>query len=165
MPDIKETKKLLDEINTAVQSYDPILKEQARDILLKQAFGTETKDPKPRDAGTSPFGSDKPSQMAFHELVEKWTPTTHAEWALLGAYYVQTVQGNKDFTAFQVNKELKQHGTTVTNITVALEENISAEPALVRQIAKVGKSKQARKKYIMTTQGIKVVKDKLNGKE
>jgi hypothetical protein len=38
MRDIKETKKLLDEINAAVASYDPVLKEQARDILPKTSY-------------------------------------------------------------------------------------------------------------------------------
>jgi len=32
-PDISDVKKLLDEINAAVSSYDPILKEKARDLL------------------------------------------------------------------------------------------------------------------------------------
>src|SRR5215472_10360440 len=98
MPDIKEIKKLLDEINNAVQSYDPILKEQARDILLKEAFGVESKSPKSLDKAkiASEQSEDKP--VAFHQLVEKWTPTTQAEWALLGAYYIQAVQGNADFS-------------------------------------------------------------------
>jgi hypothetical protein len=156
MPDIKETKKLLDEINAAVASYDPILKEQARDILLKQAFGTDGKKP---DIPPPALGG---VQVAFHELVEKWTPDTQAEWALLGAYYFQIVQGHQSVTAFQVNKELKQHGTNVANITVCFDENINQTPALMRQTGKSGKSQQAKKTYIVTTNGVNFVKAKLN---
>jgi hypothetical protein len=163
MPDIKEAKKLLDEINAAVASYDPMLKEQARDILLKQAFGTEVKNPstiEPTKSGAAQTGTD--GHTAFHQLVEKWTPQTQAEWVLLGSYFVQVVEGNESFTALQVNKELKQHGQNVANITASLEENVNQTPALVRQIGKSGKSQQARKKYVLTTQGINFVKVRFN---
>ena len=113
MPDIKETKKLLDEINAAVSSYDPLLKEQARDILIKQAFGTDSKTKTSGATKGSVPDDGTGNTTAFHELVEKWTPTTHGEWALLGAYYFQVILGNGNITAFQVNKELKQHGTVV----------------------------------------------------
>lgn len=154
MSDIKEAKKLLDEINAAVASYDPILKEHARDILLKEAFGTDAKKIHPAPSETEKF--------AFHELVEKWTPGTQAEWALLGAYYFQVVQGNQSVTAFQVNKELKQHGTNVANITESFDDNINQSPALMRQTGKSGRTKQAKKTYVVTTNGVNFVKAKLN---
>jgi hypothetical protein len=97
VPDIKEAKKLLDEINAAVASYDPVLKEQARDIFLKAAFGTAPKVKTPADleTGTRDGGpGDNPT--AFHKLVEKWTPATQAEWELLGAYYLQVILSNKN---------------------------------------------------------------------
>jgi len=162
MPDIKEAKKLLDEINAAVASYDPVLKEQARDILLKQGFGTEAKSRKTPGLEGKPDDVKTTSPTAFHQLVETWTPDTQSEWALLGAYYFQVILGNASVTAFQVNKELKQHGTTIANITSSFDENIGQDPALMRQIEKAGKSRQAKKKYIVTTSGIKFVKDKLN---
>jgi hypothetical protein len=166
MADIKEAKKVLDEINAAVASYDPVLKEQARDILLKQAFGTEAKSPKaPESAKGGAADAGMSNQAAFHELVEKWTPTTQAEWALLGAYYYQVILGNESLTAFQVNKELKQHGTVISNITASFEENIDQNPALMRQIGKAGKTKQAKKKYIVTINGINFVNDKLNAQK
>lgn len=143
-----------------------MLKEHARDILLKQAFGIDTKGPKtPQPPGTEPLQGGTTAPAPFHQLVERWTPTTQAEWALLGAYYFQEVLGNQNVTAFQVNKELKQHGTPIANITVSLEENISQNPALIRQIAKSGKTKQAKKKYVVTTNGINFVKDKLNAQK
>jgi hypothetical protein len=162
MADIKETKKVLDEINAAVASYDPILKEQARDILLKQAFGTEAKSSKASVASKAGPADALQSDVAFHTLVEKWPPETQAEWVLLGAYYFQVIVGNSSVTAFQVNQELKQHGTVIANITASFDENINQNPALIRQIGKSGKSQQAKKKYVVTTNGIKFVKEKLN---
>jgi hypothetical protein len=163
MPDIKEAKTLLDEINAAVASYNPVLKEQARDILLKQAFGTEVKNANIIETTKHEAAhSGTAGHVAFHQLVEKWTLETQAEWALLGSYFIQAIESNENFTALQVNKELKQHGQNVANITASLEENVNQNPALVQQIGKSGKAKQARKKYVLTTWGINFVKDKLN---
>ena len=166
MADISETKKILDEINAAVASYDPVLKERARDVLLKQAFGTEANSVKPAPSSEkAEAGTAGGSPLAFHQLVERWTPDTQAEWALLASYYFQEICGKESLTAFEVNKELKQHGAVISNITVSLDENIYQNPALMRQIGKAGKTKQAKKKYIVTTNGINFVKDKLNGQK
>jgi hypothetical protein len=166
MADIKEAKKLLDEINAAVASYDPVLKEQARDILLKQAFGAEPKTVSSSTSkGIDTVSGPKHQPALFHQLVEKWTPGTQAEWVLLGAYYFQVVLGNESVTAFQVNKELKQHGTVIANVTASFDENINENPALIRQVGKSGKAKQAKKKYIITTSGIDFVAEKLNAQK
>ncbi|HYW12253.1 MAG TPA: hypothetical protein VE871_09850, partial [Longimicrobium sp.] len=42
MEDLRQVKEVLDEINAAISSYDPVLKEHARDLLLARAFGTGT---------------------------------------------------------------------------------------------------------------------------
>ncbi len=111
MMDISDTKKLLDEINAAVSSYDPVMKEHARDILLKRAFGL----PSTREssgANVSPPiavnpGTDSEDLVPFNTLIEKWSPTTQADWALLAAYYFQRILGHHNVTGLQVNKELK----------------------------------------------------------
>jgi hypothetical protein len=162
MGDIKEVRKLLDEINEAVASYDPLLKEQARDILLRKAFGGEVNTKPPLSSKHGSAGNEAKKEVAFHQLVEKWTPSTQAEWALLGAYYFQVILGHESVTGFEINRELKQHGNGMTNITSALEENINQTPALVRQVGKSGKTRQAKKKYIVTTNGVKVVREKLD---
>lgn len=163
MADITQTKKLLDEINAALASYDPALKEYARDILLKEAFGKNSGAPAPKveiDGTNSPAAK----QPHFHTLAEKWTPVTQAEWALLGAYYFQIVLGNDSITALEVNNILKQHGAILANITRSFEEQIAQSPAFMRQIGKSGKSRQAKKRYVLTTNGVQFVDGKLNGR-
>jgi hypothetical protein len=135
MADITETKKLLDEINAAVSSYDPILKEKARDILLKQAFGAPVVG---RDQVTARAGGNTAAKASgvdldqattsFHALIEKWTPQIQADWALLGAYYFQVMLGKENVSGFEINKELKNHGNGIPNITAAITDNIEASP-------------------------------------
>jgi ribosomal protein L23 len=165
MTDISDTKRLLDEINAAVSSYDPVMKEQARDILMKRAFGVASM---PREsavplADASSSKGEEADQVQFNSLIEKWSPTTQADWALLGAYYFQRIVGQQNVTGLQVNKELKQHGYGVTNVTDCFTINMDADPARMLQTKKSGKSKQAKKLYLVTTAGIKYVEDRLNG--
>src|SRR5829696_5434100 len=55
MEDLRGVKELLDEINAAISSYDPVFKEQARDILLERAFGSAS-GPRPRRAAAPSAG-------------------------------------------------------------------------------------------------------------
>jgi hypothetical protein len=168
MADISDAKKLLDEINAALSSYDPVMKEQARDILFRQAFGVSPSIRKAalgpgEDAGraeTETVGEEKPQ---FNSLIERWTPVTQADWVLLGAYYFQKIHGQENVTGFAVNKELKHHGYGVGNITDCFTANMQADPARMLQTKKTGKSKQAKKLYVVTTAGIKYIEEKLVG--
>jgi hypothetical protein len=169
-PDISDVKKLLDEINAAVSSYDPIMKEKARDLLLKQAFGTGATQVHPSSEAAAGHDSggkrtEAGAPAPFNTLIEKWTPTTQADWALLGAYYFQRVMGEQNVTGLQVNKELKQHGYGVTNITDCFTWNMEADPARMLQTKKSGKSRQAKKLYLVTTAGVKYIEDRLSGSE
>jgi hypothetical protein len=168
MTDISEAKKLLEEINAAVSSYDPVMKEHARDILFKAAFGAlPTKHaPTPKSGSELEIAKnegDREAQVPFNTLVERWTPTTQADWSLLGAYYFQRILGQPSITGLQVNKELKQHGRRVANITDCFTINMEADPARMMQTRKTGKSKQAKKLYLVTTAGIKYVEERLSG--
>jgi len=165
---ISEAKKLLDEINAALSSYDPVMREQARDILFKEAFGSIPVKQRPTIESTSGSGTqsgeqDEKTKMEFNALIEKWTPTTQADWALLAAYYFQRILGHQNVTGFQVNKELKQYGYAATNITDCFTANMETEPARVLQTKKAGKSRQGKKQYLVTIAGIKYVEDRLNG--
>src|SRR6267142_1101191 len=168
MTDISEAKKLLDEINAAVSSYDPVMKEHARDILFRRAFGSVPQRPgapiqETLEQGAAGKEPDEKATAEFNSLIEKWTPSTQADWALLGAYYFQRILGHQNITGFQVNKELKQYGYAATNITDCFTANMEAEPARILQTKKMGKSKQGKKQYLVTTAGIKYVEERLNG--
>jgi hypothetical protein len=170
MTDISEVKRRLDEINAAVSSYDPVLKEHARDILLREAFGSLAAKPgalaeKAPPAGVERNATDDNAQVPFNVLIEKWTPTAQADWALLGAYYFQRILGHQNVTGYQVNKELKQHGYPASNITDSFTVNMESEPARILQTKKAGKSRQGKKQYLVTTAGIKYVEDRLSGNQ
>ena len=63
------------------------------------------------------------------------------------------MQGEADFDAQSVNTKLKHLGHGVGNITQALDVLKDRRPQLIVQLRKSGTTKQARKKYKVTTAG------------
>jgi hypothetical protein len=179
MTDLREVRALLDEINAAISSYDPVLKEHARDILLQRAFqgggrssatsaatsdeSTATEEPvkrrpgRPKGSGTGP----RRPVAQVGKLVEQWRPETMAERALLGAYVLSKGRPDRTVTSQAINAELKRNGLPVPNITRAIESNLRSRPPLMTQKKKMGTTRQARKQYAITQEGVEHVQARL----
>lgn len=83
------------------------------------------------------------------------SPSTEAERALVVGYWLQKREGQEEFDSFRVNSELKHLGYRVGNITQALGALMKSKPQQVVQTRKEGKSRQARKKYKLTVEGLR----------
>ncbi|HET6231856.1 MAG TPA: hypothetical protein VFE05_17405 [Longimicrobiaceae bacterium] len=183
MEDLKQVRELLDEINAAISSYDAVFKETARDILVEHAFrrpparaasarsdrdeGGEGEDEaQPRRRGR-PRGSVNARRggQGIASLVERWSPETMAERALLGAYSLARGKADRTVTSQAINAELKKNGLPVPNITRAIESNLRAKPPLMVQKKKMGTTRQARKQYAITTEGVEFVESHLRADE
>jgi hypothetical protein len=182
MDDLQEVKALLDEINATISSYDPVLKEHARDILLERAFGrgggrgAARQAPAPaQEPGEGAAGEDAPRRRgrprgstggrraggSVSGLIEQWKPETMAERALLGAYVLARGKPDRTVTSQAINAELKRNGLPVPNITRAIESNLRSRPPLMVQKKKMGTTRQARKQYALTQEGVDLVESKL----
>ncbi len=85
------------------------------------------------------------------------SPSTGSEKALVVAYWLQECMGQEEWEGFAVNTELKHLGHGLKNVTDALNSLIEQKPQLAVQLRKSGKTKQARKRYKLTTEGIRKV--------
>lgn len=166
MKDIHRVKALLDEINDAISGYDPVLKERARDILLRSALpeferaGEEGRGvPAPPSGEATPPASRAPATL--RELAREAPPRRASESALLGAYFLSVVRGQELLGSQAINAELKRADLVVSNITRAIETNTHARPPLMEQVKKLGTTKQARKQYRITEAGIDRVEQRL----
>jgi len=101
----------------------------------------------------------------FPALYDATDPKSESERALVGGYWHQVVQGSDGFDSYSVNSDLRNMGMPVSNITRAYDDLQGRSPVLVRQVQKSGKAKQARKKYRLTTAGIRAVEDLLAGRQ
>ena len=99
----------------------------------------------------------------FAALFDAANPQIAEEKALIAGYWFQFREGNTDLDAQTLNTALKDLGHGIGNITVALGGLERRDPALVRQIKKSGKTKQARKKYRVTTAGKRAAESMLAG--
>jgi len=97
------------------------------------------------------------------ELMAAAGPKTDAEKVLVVGYWFQVVQNQSDLEAQSINTELKHQGYGVKNITSAFGVLINQKPQLAIQLRKSGTSKQARKKYKLTTAGVQKIDRMLQG--
>jgi len=99
----------------------------------------------------------------FADLFDATKPNSQSDKALVAGYWLQICQGNESFDGFSVNKELKNLGQGLGNVTNAIEGLKNQKPALALQVAKSGKSKQARKTYKITVAGSRAVEKMIDG--
>lgn len=93
----------------------------------------------------------------FADLYDATDPQNDADTTLVGAYWFQVVEAEGSFKGYTVNEALRNMGQGVSNITRTCDRLQAQQPALVRQMAKSGKSKQNRKTYKLTNAGVKAV--------
>ena len=97
------------------------------------------------------------------ELYDAANPQSDKDRVLVASYWLQECEGSDSFVSFAVNKELKDLGHGVLNVTGAFDALKRQRPALVLQLKKAGKSRQARKTYKVTSAGIAAVREMLSG--
>lgn len=97
--------------------------------------------------------------LSLVELYDKSSPSTDAEKALVVAYWLQEHEGSEDVTSQQVNSELKHLGHGIGNVTRAFAALSKQRPTLAMQTRKSGSTKQARKKYRVTNEGVRYVEN------
>jgi hypothetical protein len=89
-------------------------------------------------------------------------PTTGSEKALTAAFWLQEYLHQEEWDGFSINTELKHLGHGLKNVTDALNALIGQRPQLVVQLRKSGKTKQARKRYKLTVEGVRKVRQMLS---
>ncbi len=104
-----------------------------------------------------------PKYGSFAELFDAAKPKSSAEKALVAGYWLQVCQNADSFDGFSANKELKNLGQGLPNVTNAIEALKTQQPALALQLKKSGTSQQARKTYKLTVAGIKAVEAMTHG--
>jgi hypothetical protein len=150
-------------MNTIVETLEALAEPQRANVLryINGRYGGRA--PAPRSG--APAGEPGEGAAAFADLgdlFDKANPQNQADRVLVVAYWKQVIEGAESFEAFPVSKELKHLGHGVTNITSALDSLIQQSPKLVLQVAKSGKSRQARKRYKVTREGVRRVQAMVN---
>lgn len=160
--------KAMGEMAAALEPLD----ENVRARVLRWAserYGVKIPVPPPASAraasSSSPMeqsAQTQPQFATFDELFDAANPETSTDKALVAAYWFQVAQGQDDFESQQLNTELKNLGHPSSNITRDLDGLINRTPRYVMQTRKEGTTKQARKRYKITREGIRAVERMAN---
>lgn len=150
------------------------LEESAQVRVLRWAadrFGVKLDNrPRSRDGGEALSAdevtdeettADDPIFEHFADLFNACQPKTAEDKALVAAYWFQSIQGSPTWQSAQLQKELKHLGHAISNIADSLSQAIKRKPARVLQLSKTGSSKQARKTYKLTHEGLVYVQGML----
>jgi hypothetical protein len=163
----------IDAMKSILLALEP-LDETSRTRVLRWAgdkFGVSPSAIKPRTLmqdGDRETQFSQPATNQFEsaaELLASSGAETDTEKALVIGYWFQVVLNQSDIESQAINTELKHIGYGVGNITRALDSLVSTRPQLVIQLRKAGSSKQARKKFKLTAEGIRRVNEMLSAPE
>jgi hypothetical protein len=116
------------------------------------------------DVTDAEIAEEAPVYEHMAELFARAQPKTDADKALVAAYWVQAIQGQSKWQAADLQRQLKEMGHAVGNITDALTSNISKKPQRIIQLQKSGSARQARKTYKVTHEGLVYVQGMLGGR-
>lgn len=154
----------LDAMATVYGALDP-LDGPARERVLRWAAakfevagGLAFPDFRPRHTVDEEGGTDPAEFREIGDLIHAAQPDTGPTRALVAAYWFQEVQAQDGWTGADINSALKNMGTGLANVTKTLDSLRAKKPALVMQVGKSGRSRQARKTYKLTTAGLRDVK-------
>ncbi len=155
MREFEETKRLLDKINRVISGYDPVLREKARDILLRETFGVHKRKRVDRPSpGMSGLASQEESPKAPQTRdIGRWEPRLQPERALLCLHDLLKTFGLHSVTGRKLSKELKDKGLYVSNISVAMERNVELQLARRVLIDESRVGTKARYEYSITSLG------------
>lgn len=90
-------------------------------------------------------------------LYDAANPGTDSEKLLVAGYWFQVLGSESELDSLTLNSELKNLGHPIGNVTRAVSALAATSPRYVLQTKKTGSSKQARKKFRLTTEGIRRV--------
>ena len=93
----------------------------------------------------------------FADFFSRLNLSTENDKVLAAGYWFQQFEGVEELDAQQLNSHLRHLGHAISNITRTFDRLMQQRPQLAIQTHKGGSSKQARKKYKITTEGIKAV--------
>ena len=135
----------------------------ARTVGVRATSAERARDEQTEEDDADQTNGQIQAFSSFAELYAAANPRTNGEKALVAGYWLQVCQAAESFTGAAANKELTHLGHKLANITDAIDSMKSQKPMLILQIKKSGTSRQARKLYQLSHEGMKRIKGMTSG--
>lgn len=152
----------IEAMKNIAEALGGLSEESIRRVLFwaSDHFGVDFRDllsnEKIKSEKMSKINSGQKIELLFENFANLYIaadPNTDAEKVLVAGYWFQEIKGHSEIEAYRINKELKNLGYRIGNMTRAFGILIDARPQLAVQLRKSGTSKQARKTYKITNAG------------
>lgn len=164
----------LEAMNTIKESLSDLEEKEIRRVVSwilawskdEHNISMQEEETQERNSKKNPAEKNSIEHTQYEDIADFYyeiSPSTDAEKILAVGYWFQEVQGQPALDARSINSELKDLGYGVGNVTRAFTDLASRKPSLAMQTAKSGSSKQARKKYRITREGIRQVERMVSG--
>lgn len=134
------------------------------DVRLKKLDNQPDKTDHTKEDSSKTNETTEHHTESYNDVADFYTtasPSTDAEKVLIVTYWKQVYEEAPDVDSYSVNKELKDLGHGIGNVTRAFTTLQKSKPQLALQSRKHGTSQQARKKYRITGEGKKYVENML----
>jgi hypothetical protein len=105
----------------------------------------------------NPIGNERQPFADLPAIMDAAKPTNGLERILVAAYFNQVTRNEDGFDSQSVNTQLKHLGYPSANITRDMVRLVDRSPKYVIQTRKEGSTQQARKRFRLTTEGIRAV--------
>ena len=133
-----------------------------RDGSTLGGAGSDDYDETDLDVTQDEITAEDPDFKDFGDLFAAADPKSNEDKALVAAYWQQVHEGEEKWQSTALQKYLRNAGHGIPNITDALSSNIRKRPQRVIQLRKAGTTKQARKTYRVTAEGLVYVQGMLS---
>jgi hypothetical protein len=98
----------------------------------------------------------------FEDLFFSSNAKSIAAAILLAASYLQERHNSKTLNTSEINAQMKKVGQQVQNISASINNLLTKKPPLLVQTGKLGDSKQARRQYRVTEEGLRIARNYIN---
>ena len=120
---------------------------------------------KKEERGAVPDMTDAEEYADLAALYNAAGPTTDDEKVLVAGYWHQVHEKKQNLDGQALNKDLRDLGHRVGNVTRACSMLIKTKPQLMIQVGKSGSTQQARKQYRLTEAGLRKVRKMLTSSD
>lgn len=99
---------------------------------------------------------------SLEEIFLSSTVKTTGAKILLAASYLQETENFKELTSYEITSRMKNIGQPIKHSTIAIKNLMSKKPPLLLQTGTFGSSKQSRKKFRVTEEGLRTARNYIN---
>jgi hypothetical protein len=103
--------------------------------------------------------------MKFDSLQEIFlasTVKTTGAKILLASAYLQETENFKELSSYDITSRMKNIGQTLKNASIAVKSLMLKKPPMLIQTGTFGYSKQSRKKFRVTEEGLRIARNYIN---